>query len=108
MGRQVRKCPIECADRGAGGTHDDDVVFHLKLLSLSKFLGGTRFLAPPHPRRPCGPVNMTCLSNIRDNWVFSAFPQGILRYVQPCRGAIKRWPIEVEIGYAQSLGRRNV
>jgi polyhydroxyalkanoate synthesis repressor PhaR len=70
MGRQVRKCPIECADRGAGGTHDDDVVFHLKLLSLSKFLGGTRFLAPPHPRRPCGPVNMTCLSNIRDNWGF--------------------------------------
>src|ERR1700750_3299423 len=36
---------------------------------------------------------------------FPPFPQGTPFLSRRCRAATKRWPIEAEIGYAQSLGR---
>ena len=70
MSRQVCKCPVESADRRAGGAHDDDVVFHPKLL-LSRAPGHSLIFR--HCRilgRPSLAVNSTHLSDIPDNWPF--------------------------------------
>jgi hypothetical protein len=35
MSRQVSECPVESADWRAGSAHNDDIVFHQKLLLRS-------------------------------------------------------------------------
>jgi polyhydroxyalkanoate synthesis repressor PhaR len=70
MRRQICKCPVESADRGAGRAHDDNVVFHQKLL-LGQTLGHSAVFW--HCRilgRPSLSVNSTHRSVIADNWRF--------------------------------------
>src|SRR6187455_2467371 len=70
MGRKICKCPVESADRSTGRAHNDDIVFHQKLL-LSQTPGHS--LVFRHCRvlgRPSLSVNSTRHSDIRDNWCF--------------------------------------
>src|ERR1700688_2848671 len=80
MGRQICKRPVECADRRAGGAHNDDVVFHPKLLlgcgcaarlaNLARQFGP--FGTAASSGHPGNPVNNGCVMDMRENWPFFA------------------------------------
>ena len=104
VSRQICKGPIERTYRGTRGAHDDNVVFHPKL--LLRVRGNAAFWQCRILGRSLRPVNNRALTDILENWRFLAFSARVSKELfVTSRAATKRWPIEAEIGYAQSLGR---
>jgi polyhydroxyalkanoate synthesis repressor PhaR len=66
-------------------------------------------MALPHPRQPGEPCQQRAICRYpRELALFGPFHKGCRTALQVCRAATKRWPAEVETGYAQALGRGTV
>src|SRR5262245_8652899 len=84
MGRKICKCPVESADRGTGRAHDDDVVFHQKLL-LSQTLGHSLFGTAASSEGQAGLSTRPATQLLATIGAFSTFSQEMPKLIWPCR-----------------------
>ena len=102
MRRQIGECPVEGADRRAGGADNDDVVLHPKLLLRSVARRRRLFGAAASSGRPGSRVNNGHLRICRENWRFLTVPQGLPQLrARPAAPPQNGGPAQAETGYAR-------